>query len=371
MTRGALTILIAAGGTGGHVYPALAVAQALQARGVRVTWLGTREGLEARAVPGAGIEFATIKILAVRGSGLLRWLLAPWVLLVALAQAACVLRRQRVAMVLGMGGYVSAPGALAARLLGLPLVIHEQNAVPGLVNRLASRIATRTLEAFPNSFGSRPAIHTGNPVRAEIVALDRPQERLAQRAGPMRVLVLGGSQGARVLNQIVPVAVAGLESRDIVEVWHQAGPRHVEATRETYARAGVAVEPVAFIDDMAQAYRWADLVVCRAGAMTVAELAAAGTASILVPFPSAVDDHQTHNARHLANAGAAVLLPQVEMSPVAAGWIARRAAYRSRAVARNGEHRAHPGHRRFGRAGRPSLFRGGTCLRAHCASQPP
>ena len=371
MTRGALTILIAAGGTGGHVYPALAVAQALQARGVRVTWLGTREGLEARAVPGAGIEFATIKILAVRGSGLLRWLLAPWVLLVALAQAACVLRRQRVAMVLGMGGYVSAPGALAARLLGLPLVIHEQNAVPGLVNRLASRIATRTLEAFPNSFGSRPAIHTGNPVRAEIVALDRPQERLAQRAGPMRVLVLGGSQGARVLNQIVPVAVAGLESRDIVEVWHQAGPRHVEATRETYARAGVAVEPVAFIDDMAQAYRWADLVVCRAGAMTVAE--PGGGRHRLDSGAVPVRGRRSPDAQRTApreRRRRGVVAPGGDES-VAAGWIARRAAYRSRAVARNGEHRAHPGHRRFGRAGRPSLFRGGTCLRAHCASQPP
>ena len=311
-----LTVLIAAGGTGGHVYPALAVAGVLRERGARVVWLGTRAGLEARAVPREGIELFTLRVSGVRGTGIGGWILAPVMLLGAVLQALWSIRAQRPKVVLGMGGYVSAPGALAARLLGLPLVIHEQNAVAGLVNRWLTRLATRTLEAFPGSFPGEPgAIHTGNPVRSEIAAIATPDLRLASRRGRLRILVLGGSQGARALNQVVPRAVARLGARGLVEVRHQAGSGAVQQTREGYACAGVEVEPEDYIDDIAGAYQWADLVVCRAGAMTVAELAAAGVASILVPFPFAADDHQMLNARYLAEAGAAVLLPQDELDP--------------------------------------------------------
>ena len=314
--KSAVTILIAAGGTGGHVYPALEIARRLREKGVNVEWLGTRRGLEARVVPGAGFRLHALSVAGLRGKGLIRWLLAPFTLMAALGKSMKVLKSVRARLVLGMGGYAAGPGGVAAWLLRVPLFIHEQNSVPGLTNRILSRLASKVMEAFPKSFDARVgAVHAGNPVRSEIGALPRPETRLANRSGPLRVLVLGGSQGARAINEVLPRALAMLPARDLVEVRHQAGGAHVERARSNYAEAGVAVEPVAFIDDMAGAYAWADLVICRAGAMTVCEVAAAGLAAVLVPFPFAVDDHQTRNARYLSDAGAAVLVREADLTP--------------------------------------------------------
>lgn len=305
-------IMLMAGGTGGHVYPALAVAERLRGDGWEVVWLGTRAGLEARVVPAAGIEVEWVTVGGLRGKGLATLLLAPVRLASALWQSVAAIRRRRPAAVLGMGGYVSGPGGIAARLLGKPLVIHEQNAVAGLTNRVLARIARRVLTGFPGVLARGEWI--GNPVRASITALPEPGARAGGRNGPLRVLVLGGSQGARALNAVVPLAIATLPPAERPEIQHQCGEKHLNAARAAWAEAGVAVEPVPFIDDIAAAYAWADLVVCRAGALTVAELAAAGVASVLVPFPAAVDDHQTLNARFLADAGAAELLPQADLS---------------------------------------------------------
>jgi UDP-N-acetylglucosamine--N-acetylmuramyl-(pentapeptide) pyrophosphoryl-undecaprenol N-acetylglucosamine transferase len=309
------SILIMAGGTGGHVFPALAVARQLQSHGARVLWLGTPGSFESRLIPGTGIPFHEVPVQGLRGKGLLGWLKAPFTLAHALLLALRALRRLSPDLVLGMGGYATGPGGVAARLLGKPLVIHEQNAVPGLTNRLLAHIATRVLEGFPGSFPpSRRACHTGNPVREEVARVPAPEQRLAGRSGPLRVLVLGGSQGARVLNETVPRAIAGLADASIVEVRHQTGAAHLHDTLEAYAQAGVDAEAVAFIEDVAGAYAWADLVVCRAGALTIAELAVAGVASVLVPFPHAVDDHQTRNGETLANADAAVLINQSDLN---------------------------------------------------------
>ncbi len=309
-SRGRVRVLIAAGGTGGHVYPALAVAEWLRTEGVGVIWLGTAAGLEAKVVPSAGIELRCLTISGLRGAGIRRWLLAPLVLLRALWQSLRGVWECRARLVLGMGGYVSGPSGVAAWLLRRPLVIHEQNAIPGFTNRLLAPLATRVLEAFPGTFPARRrAVHTGNPVRPAIAHLPDPGRRFCH-PGPLRVLVLGGSQGARVLNEVVPVAVAALPDPDMVQVRHQAGERNLEAARAGYQSAGLAIVPESFIEDMAGAYAWADLVVCRAGAMTISELAAAGTPSILVPFPFAVDDHQTRNAEFLSRTGAAVLVPE-------------------------------------------------------------
>jgi UDP-N-acetylglucosamine--N-acetylmuramyl-(pentapeptide) pyrophosphoryl-undecaprenol N-acetylglucosamine transferase len=314
VSAGAASILIMAGGTGGHVFPALAVARQLAAAGTQVIWLGTPGSFESRLIPGTGIPFYEVPVSALRGKGLLGWLAAPFALLRALVLALRALKNLSPDLVLGMGGYATGPGGVAARLLGKPLVIHEQNAVPGLTNRLLARIATRVLEAFPGSFPtSRRARHTGNPVREEVVRIAAPEQRLTGRSGPLRLLVLGGSQGARVLNEVVPRAIAGLSDPAIVEVCHQAGAANLDDTRRRYHDAGIDAEPVAFIEDVAAAYRWADLVVCRAGALTVSELAVAGVASVLVPYPSAVDDHQTRNGRHLADANAALLIDQSDL----------------------------------------------------------
>lgn len=306
-------VLIMAGGTGGHVFPALAVARELQARGREVAWLGTLRGLEARVVPEAGLALHTIDVTGLRGKGTAGWLLAPLRLVRAVWQAQQVVRRLRPGAALGMGGFASGPGGLAARLLGVPLVVHEQNAVAGLTNRVLARIATRALEAFP---GSLPGARTvGNPVRAEIAALPAPAERFAGRDGALRLLVVGGSQGARALNTTLPEAIGRLSPDSRPEVLHQAGAAEADGVRAAYARAGVAARVEPFIADMAGAYGWADLVVCRSGALTVSELAAAGVGSVLVPFPHAVDDHQTRNAAWLVEAGAAELLPQSVLTP--------------------------------------------------------
>jgi len=306
--------VIMAGGTGGHVFPGLAVARVLEQRGWSVSWLGTESGLEARLVPDAGLTLDTLTVQSLRGGGLMRWLMLPFRLSRAVLQARRVLKSRRPAFVLGMGGFASGPGGLAARTLGLPLVIHEQNAVAGLTNRVLSRFAQRVLCGFPDSFPAKTAVEVvGNPVRDDVAALPGPEQRLAHRKGPVRLLILGGSQGARSLNQWLPRAVGRLGRADLM-VRHQCGNRWLEEARAAWAEHGaderLDVRVEAFIDDMAEAWAWADLAICRAGALTVAELSAAGLASILIPFPAAVDDHQTINASYLERAGAARLMPQ-------------------------------------------------------------
>ena len=307
------TILVMAGGTGGHVFPGLAVADYLHAHGWRIVWMGNPEGMEAKLVPTRGYEMAWVRFAALRGKGLLRALLLPLNLLRAFGQALAALSRVKPNVVLGMGGYVTFPGGMMAALTGRPLVVHEQNSVAGLANRVLAGVADRILSGFPNVL--KRGEWAGNPVRAEIAGLPQPAQRYAARGGPLNLLVVGGSLGAQALNDAVPRTLTLLAPAERPRVTHQSGARQIEALHAAYANAGVEAELVDFIDDMAARYAAADLVVCRAGALTVAELAAAGVASVLVPFPHAVDDHQTGNARFLAEAGAAVLLPQSELTP--------------------------------------------------------
>jgi UDP-N-acetylglucosamine--N-acetylmuramyl-(pentapeptide) pyrophosphoryl-undecaprenol N-acetylglucosamine transferase len=309
-------VLIMAGGTGGHVFPALAVAKVLRERGVPVVWLGVPGSMESRLVPAQGFPIEWVRVAGIRGKGAMAWLLAPWRILKAVTQATRVLRRLRPRAVLGAGGYVSGPGGIAAWLLRIPLLIHEQNAIAGLTNRWLARIATQVLEAFPGSFAPRVQARTiGNPVRADIAALPVPAQRFAERGGPSRLLVLGGSQGAQKLNAVVPQALARLAHAIRPQVRHQTGERGLEAARAAYAEARVEAEVLPFIDDMAAAYAWADLAVCRAGAMTVAELQAAGLGAIFVPFALATDDHQTKNAEALVRVGAARLIQERDLTP--------------------------------------------------------
>jgi UDP-N-acetylglucosamine--N-acetylmuramyl-(pentapeptide) pyrophosphoryl-undecaprenol N-acetylglucosamine transferase len=305
------TALIMAGGTGGHVFPGLAVAEELRAAGWEVVWMGAKTGMEARLVPARGYRMAYVRAAALRGKGVLAALLLPVNLLLGFAQAARAIFRLRPDVVLGMGGYVAFPGGMMASLLARPLAVHEQNAIAGLTNRVLAAVADKAMTAFPEAL--KGAEWTGNPVRREIAALAVPEARLAGRQGPLRLLVVGGSLGARALNDCVPQALARLEPRP--SVVHQSGEKHLEALRASYRAAGVEGELLPFIDDMARRYAEADLVICRAGAITVAELSAGGVASVLVPFPHAVDDHQTANARFLADRGAAILLPQSRMTP--------------------------------------------------------
>ncbi len=305
--------MIMAGGTGGHVFPALAVADDLRARGWRVVWLGARGGMETTLVPQQGYELAAIRFGGVRGKGLAAKLLLPLNLLVAFWQALRALRAHRPDVVLGMGGYAAFPGGMMAALLGRPLAIHEQNSIPGLANRVLAGVADRILVAFPGALPKSEL--AGNPVRAAITRVAPPAERFAGRTGPLRVLVVGGSLGAAALNERVPQALALLPADTRPRVVHQSGAKHLDALRAGYAAAGVEADLRPFIDDMARAYAAADVAICRAGATTVAELAAAGVASILVPFPYAVDDHQTTNARLLAEAGAAIVIQQRELTP--------------------------------------------------------
>ena len=330
-------ILVMAGGTGGHVYPPLAVAKALSERSQRVVWLGTRRGLEARVIPAAGIPIEWISVGGLRGKGLATQLLAPFRLLKALAQAIAIVNRHRPAMVLGMGGFASGPGGVAAWLLRRPLVIHEQNAVAGLTNRLLARLARVVLQAFPGSFNARVGATTvGNPVREDIAALPPPEQRYADRSGPLRLLVLGGSLGARSLNVTLPAALASMAPEDRPTVKHQTGARTADEARAAYADSGVEVELCEYIEDMAAAYAWADVVVCRAGALTVAEVCAAGLPAIFIPFPHAVDDHQTANAQPLAAANAAIIIDESELTPASLAeqltpWLQGRPALIERA----------------------------------------
>ncbi|TAN72368.1 MAG: undecaprenyldiphospho-muramoylpentapeptide beta-N-acetylglucosaminyltransferase [Gallionella sp.] len=306
------SILIMAGGTGGHIFPALAVADILRAQGWLVTWLGAPGSMEAELVPKHGYSMASVRFSGVRGKGLLRKLILPFDLLVALAQSTAAMFRHRPDVVLGMGGYITFPGGIMAALLRRPLVIHEQNSVAGLSNRVLARIAQKVLSGFPDVLPE--AIWCGNPVRGDIAALVEPQQRYAARGGKLSVLVVGGSLGAKAINETLPQALALLPENIRPKVIHQTGKQHFEAVQQLYQQAGVKADIRPFLDDMADRYADADLVICRAGALTIAELAAAGVASILIPFPFAVDDHQTHNARFLSERDAAILLPQGEMS---------------------------------------------------------
>ncbi len=314
MIADARPIMILAGGTGGHVYPALAVAQRLMRKGHPVVWMGTRRGLEARVVPQAGIPIDWLSVSGLRGKRIITWLLAPLRLNVALSQALMILLRHKPRVVLGMGGFVAGPGGLMAFVLSKPLVIHEQNAVAGLTNRLLAPLCDRLLEGLPGAFMSAKAKVVGNPVRREIAELPPPEERLIGRAGRMRLLILGGSLGAQALNEVVPEALRLMAEEERPVVWHQAGPSKRQAAEQRYSSCEVSGKIEDYIDDMAKAYAWADLVLCRAGALTIAELAAVGVASILVPYPFAVDDHQTANARILSVGGAAVLLQQKDLN---------------------------------------------------------
>jgi len=306
-------VMIMAGGTGGHVYPALAVAEELKQRGVPVVWMGTRKGIEARLVPAADIEVDWLGMSGLRGKGVLTLLLAPMKIILACYQALRILVKRKPAVVLGMGGFVSAPGGVMSWLLRVPLLIHEQNAVPGMSNRILAKLANKVMEAFPKSFTAN-ATHVGNPVRKVIAKLPLPEARFAERSEDLRVFVFGGSLGAARLNELVPQVCAELKSKKELQIKHQTGAGNFEQTQANYKQLGIQADVFEYIDDMAEMYAWADLVICRAGAMTIAELAAAGVASILVPYPYAVDDHQTYNARYLSDAGAGILLQQKDLN---------------------------------------------------------
>ncbi len=317
------TLMVMAGGTGGHVYPALAVADVLRARGWEVFWLGTRAGLEARVVPAAGIDMVWVSMGGVRGKGLVKKVLLPAMLLVAFWQSLRAILQRRPDVVLGMGGYTAFPGGMMASLLNRPLVVHEQNSVGGLTNRVLACLADRVLTAFPEAFRGekdtpipcrRVATEwVGNPVRADIAAVSAGER--AARTGPLRLLVVGGSLGATALNNLVPQALALLPASQCPQVVHQSGRQHGDILRASYVAAGVEAEVRDYIEDMAAEYQACDFAICRSGAMTVAELACAGVPAVLVPFPSAVDDHQTGNAEFLSDAGAAWLMQQKDLTP--------------------------------------------------------
>lgn len=306
------TLMVMAGGTGGHVYPAIAVADALHAQGWRIVWLATEGGMENRLIANKPYDKAMMTMQGVRGKGLLGWLTLPLKLLRAFTQARAAIRAYQPQVLLGMGGFAAFPGGVMGRLAGLPLVIHEQNSVAGLTNKTLAKLATKVLTAFPHALGAKGQL-VGNPVREDISRLPPPEQRFAEHHGALRMLVVGGSLGATALNSLLPQAFALLPAKQRPQIIHQAGEKHIEALQKNYAQAGVAADCRAFIQDMAEVYAWADLVICRAGALTVAELANVGVGSILVPFPFAVDDHQTTNAAYLRDAGAALLIQQRDL----------------------------------------------------------
>ena len=307
-------IIIMAGGTGGHVFPALAVAELLIEQGWQVSWLGTHKGLESRVIPEQGIEIDWLSVAGVRGKGLTAKMTAVFGLLKACVQAMKILRRRKPDVVLGMGGFVAGPGGLMARFLSLPLIIHEQNRVPGTTNRLLARMANQVLEAFPGSFSKNINAHsTGNPLRKRFLEVAVKEHRPLDNE--VRILIVGGSQGAQILNETVPEAIAALQTAGSVQIKHQTGAAMLAQVESQYKALEINAETSAFIDDMAAAYQWADLVICRAGAMTISEVAATGTPAIFIPLPGAIDDHQTANARYLTDAGAGLLLRQNELNP--------------------------------------------------------
>lgn len=329
-------VLIMAAGTGGHVFPALAVAKKFKDQGIDVIWLATHQGMEVKWVTSENIPIFPIDIGGLRGKGVLAWLMLPIKFLRALIQSMRIISNTKPNLVLGMGGFVCGPGGVAAYLLNTPLVIHEQNAIPGLTNQCLANFLTRgkpkptrgikVLAAFSNSFSAKiKAILTGNPVREELLQFEPPEKRWQNRSGRLKILVLGGSRGAQSINQVVPKAIALMPPAERPDMYHQTGDTHIEATQRLYEQEAVGKDEnqsvlaysnrvVSFIDDMAKAYLWADLVICRAGAITLAELCNVGIGSILIPFPHAVDDHQTKNAEYLIKAGAAILLPQTQLT---------------------------------------------------------
>ncbi|MDW3680356.1 undecaprenyldiphospho-muramoylpentapeptide beta-N-acetylglucosaminyltransferase [Cupriavidus sp. CV2] len=329
------TLLVMAGGTGGHVFPGLAVARALREQGWRVVWLGNRTGMEATLVPKYDIPMEFIQFGGLRGKGPLTMLMLPLNLLRAFWQSLQALRRVRPDVVLGMGGYITFPAGMMASLLGRPLVLHEQNSIAGLANKVLAKVADRVLCAFPNALPDSE--WTGNPVRDEVAHMPAPEARYDSRTGPLRLLVVGGSLGAAALNEVVPKALALLPQDERPLVKHQAGAKQIDTLRANYQAAGVAAETLPFIDDMAAAYAQADLVICRAGAMTVSEVAAAGVAALFVPFPHAVDDHQTTNAQFLSTQDAALLVQQNELT---ASGLAQTLASLSRPRLREMAHQA-------------------------------
>lgn len=307
------TVLIMAGGTGGHVFPALAVAHALEARGCAIEWFGTQSGIEARVVPENNIALHCLTISGLRGKGIKALIGAPWRIVRAISQSVKLLRKIKPNVVLGMGGYVAGPGGVAAKILGIPLVIHEQNARAGTTNKLLAKFADKVLCAFPEVLPRCECI--GNPVREDILAVEEPQTRLEDRNGTIRLLVLGGSLGAQAINRLVPETIMGPKLIDQFTVVHQSGPKNIDATKQFYQQCNVNAEIVPFIENMAERLAWADLVICRAGALTVAELSCVGVASILVPYPFAIDDHQTANAQWLATNGAGLVRQQSDLTP--------------------------------------------------------
>jgi UDP-N-acetylglucosamine--N-acetylmuramyl-(pentapeptide) pyrophosphoryl-undecaprenol N-acetylglucosamine transferase len=308
----AKTLMVMAGGTGGHVYPAIAVADYLKASGWNIVWLATELGMENRLIEGKGYQKAMITMQGVRGKGLLGWLLLPIKLVKALTQSFSAMRKYQPNVVLGMGGFAAFPGGLMARMLAKPLVIHEQNSVAGLTNKLISKIATRVLAAFPKALEKASVV--GNPVRSDITNIAKPLTRFKKHQGALRILVVGGSLGAQALNELIPQALAAIPLENRPVVIHQAGVKHIDTLRKNYAEHAVDAECLAFIENMSDMYSWADFVICRAGAMTVAELSVVGLGSLLVPFPFAVDDHQTTNAAYLAENDAAFLVQQKELT---------------------------------------------------------
>jgi UDP-N-acetylglucosamine--N-acetylmuramyl-(pentapeptide) pyrophosphoryl-undecaprenol N-acetylglucosamine transferase len=310
---GSGTLMVMAGGTGGHVYPAMAVADYMQAQGWKVVWLATEGGMENKLIEGKSYSKAMMSMRGVRGKGLLGWVVLPIKLATAFKQSYAAIKQHQPTVVLGMGGFAAFPGGMMAKLLGKPLVIHEQNSIAGLTNKTLAIFANRVLAAFPTAFSKGVSL-VGNPVRKEMTELPLPQQRYAARSGNLKLLVLGGSLGAAALNEVLPKALASLPKEQRPTVIHQAGEKHIASLEANYKAAGVEAETKAFINNMAEMYAWADVVVCRAGALTIAELACVGVASVLVPFPHAVDDHQTYNAKYLSDAGAAKLIQQTELS---------------------------------------------------------
>ncbi|ANI98780.1 undecaprenyldiphospho-muramoylpentapeptide beta-N-acetylglucosaminyltransferase [Polynucleobacter wuianus] len=307
------SILVMAGGTGGHIFPGLAVAQYLRICGWNVAWLGNQSGMEYRLVKSCDFPFEAVEFGGLRGKGLKAKLMLPINLMRACFQSWKIMRRLKPSVVLGMGGYITFPGGLVSKLLKRPLVLHESNSVAGSANRALSKIAMRTLTGFPNTM--QKAEWVGNPIREEFDHIQKPELRYEQRQGPISILVVGGSLGAAALNEAIPAALALIPKDVRPTVTHQAGDKHLADLQKRYAEFGVEADIRPFIDDMPNAYANADLVICRSGAMTVSELAACGVASCLIPFPHAIDDHQTANAQFLSNAGAAVLLPQQYLNP--------------------------------------------------------
>lgn len=327
------TLLVMAGGTGGHVFPALAVAKNLRDRGVEVVWLGTRTGLEAKTIPAAGFDIEWINIRGARGQGIFGWLRTPFLLLTAVVQTIGVVLRRRPGAFLGMGGFVAGPGGVVAWLLRRPLLIHEANSLAGLTNRFLARVATKVMTGFPGTFAkSVNELYVGNPVRPEIASLLPPEQRLSGRSGPLRLLIVGGSQGARALNVELPRIIHGLSADQSFAVWHQTGKPQQAAVEYAYRGYSINARVDAFIENMGEAYEWADLVLCRAGAMTVSEVSAAGVTAVFVPFPYAAGDHQTANAEYLAKHEAGYLVAEGRLAEELPPLLSHCCRHRSRLV---------------------------------------